>query len=115
LAYLARPRPCRGLDEADRLRVDGAGDMSDMLSDFEKVRAIWPACIDILRAALDEMQIEMERAINQDTAFDLMTLAMLREVFWRQTVLICAGRADDDDLLRWIKTAYEDWDDEFAQ
>jgi hypothetical protein len=95
--------------------------MSDMIEQLigveklraEKVRAIWPVCVDIMRAALDEMQIEMERAVDQNTAFNLMTLAMLREVFWRQTVLICVGRADDDDLLRWIKTEYEDWDEDW--
>jgi hypothetical protein len=75
-----------------------------------RVRACWPRCENILRAAMDQMHDELTNdEVETDGAFNMVLVLLLHEVFWRRTVLAAAGRCDED-IIDWIETEYNEWD-----
>jgi hypothetical protein len=84
-------------------------DLSD--AEVDHIRSVsWPACYEILRAAMEKMQVEFEMAAHTDDAFSMVTVILLNEVFMRQTILAAAGRLDADDVMDWVEQQYEAWD-----
>lgn len=79
--------------------------------DIKRIREVsWPACQEILNEALERMQTEMEKVAPSDGAFNLISVLMLHEIFFRKTVVAAIGRDDGGDVLDWVKQELDDWD-----
>jgi hypothetical protein len=87
----------------------------EQLSDEEilgRAQVFWPVCKAILTDAIHNIHSEMEKTIDTESAYNLVHLLLLSEVFWRRTVQICANRAGDDDIIVWIERIYDDWEND---
>lgn len=82
---------------------------------YDLLRKEWPSIDAAIKEAIDGIQDSLEgMGMESDDAFRFINLLLLREIFFRKTILQCINRDKAEHIPDWIEKIYNEWDEEAA-
>lgn len=77
------------------------------------VQANYQHFADVITEMMDQLVEQFEaKGLPPNEAFSWANAMVLRNIFFRMTVMIAIQRTDYTDVMEWIEDIYDDWNEE---